>query len=191
MPIDPLTLILGGTTILSGLFNGWAQGKISEQQLAHAAAQLGLSREQFEFYKRQVLRQNAIADANTRFVSPLVTALMGHSTGQLPRISERAAAGPPVTGNPYQRGTVGGPPPGAMPMPSGMPGPTRQGGLPGAPPAGALPMLPNMPAPGSGPPRAGEPPAGALPQPATLPTSPGELARMVALLALRGRNNGN
>lgn len=102
--MDPLTIATIGSlglSALSGLFNGWAQGKVSEAQLKQAAAQLKLSQEQFEFMKQQALRQNRIADNNVRKINPLLDKMITRQTQAMSTTPQYTRLAPPTVNNPY------------------------------------------------------------------------------------------
>lgn len=127
-------LASAGIQALGGLFQGFAQGKVSEQQLEMARLQHGLSREQFEFMKQMALRQNAVGQANTDRVSPLMMQMLGRSQENMNLRPEPVRLQPPNINNRYQPGvgSVGNP---APPPTSAMPW------LNNGPQAGAQPDL--------------------------------------------------
>lgn len=103
MPLPIAGAIIGSAAIgaLGNLFNGWAQGKVSEKQLKMQAEALGLSREQFEFQKKQALRQNQIQDRNVAKINPLMDMMIqrqGRIMSQPPQYTRLA---PPSINNPY------------------------------------------------------------------------------------------
>lgn len=109
--------IPAGVSFLGNLFSGWAQGKITEQQLALQAKQLGLSREQFEFMKQQALRQNRVQSENVRRINPMLEALLSRSQENMSMRPEMIRLSPPNINNRYQPGvgSAGNPAPPASP----------------------------------------------------------------------------
>ncbi len=98
--MDPI-LIAAGLGVMGNLFQGWAQGKVTEQQLKLQAQQLGLSRQQFEFMRAQALRQNKVQSHNVGRVNPMLDKMLERSTADAGVRPNPVDLQPPGINNPY------------------------------------------------------------------------------------------